>query len=177
MSKYSQAPFSRNNISYCLHWKVVISSQWVNSSRKPSLCASNSRLPNGIQNELLRRGLNNRHQSASEDAKKQRCFPVWAHARIHTHSGIHRSSLRILAWKDPQATWVPGLEETDLSYLYLLVWDLLNHLISVPKEYLSASFDPSQEIKTFRLSLCQKLIHPQGFYKTFKNLLTEYKIW
>ena len=31
--------------------------------------------------------------------------------------------------------------------LHLLVWDLLNHLISVPKEYLSASFDPIQVIK------------------------------
>ena len=53
-------------IFHCLPWKVVISSQWVNSSRQPSLSASHSGLPNGIQNELLRWGLKKRLQPGGE---------------------------------------------------------------------------------------------------------------
>lgn len=110
MSKYSQAPFSRNNISHCLHWKVVISSQWVNSSREPSLCASNSRPPSGTQNELLRRGLNNRPQSGAGDAKKQRCFPVWAHAQTHTQRDTQEQPENISLEESPSylGPWIGG---------------------------------------------------------------------
>ena len=103
-------------IFHCLPWKVVISSQWVNSSRQPSLSASHSGLPNGIQNELLRWGLKKRLQPGGVDTKKQRSFPVCAHGcahthththprvhahahtHTHTHSGMQESRLRILTW-------------------------------------------------------------------------------
>ena len=76
-------------IFHCLPWKVVISSQWVNSSRQPSLSASHSGLPNGIQNELLRWGLKKRLQPGGVDTKKQRPFPVCAHGCTHTHTRMH----------------------------------------------------------------------------------------
>ena len=137
MSKYSQAPFSRRTIFHCLHWKVVLFSQQVNSSREPPLSSSNSpACQMESKKELHRWGLDQRPQGRGCGYKEAEILSSMCYVcmcKTHTHTRIRRGRLKILAQKGPQAIWVPGLEEMDLSFLHLLVWDLLSYLISFPE--------------------------------------------
>ena len=103
-------------IFHCLPWKVVISSQWISSSREPSLSASHS-LVCQMESKMSFLGgdwQRDFNQGVWIQRNRDPFLSVPIHTHTHTHarthartrtyihtrtnSGMQESRLRILAW-------------------------------------------------------------------------------
>lgn len=169
MPKYPQAPFSRSNVifpeAFTAKLEFLPLGQKFQVNSLSAFTSPESATWHPKWADLG--GLSKRTQEMEVFFCMLTCVRVHACVHTHTHAQWDPAEAgNVSSDGSPNylGPWIGGNRSLTLGHL---VWVLVNHLISVPKEYVSVSFDLSSG-KTFRSSLSAKTWSPQGLWATQK---------